>query len=150
MKFNRLILASILGAVCLLSARTTIFADPPPSSISVELAAGDEVVEAWVVFSREQQEQGLSGALWLAENEGMIFVLPKEKKTSFHMKGVSIPLSIAYLNWRGKILKIEDMNPKTPERIYEAPAGTRYALEMSSGWFHRHGVKAGDRIRRKT
>ncbi|OGW79343.1 MAG: hypothetical protein A2Z83_09085 [Omnitrophica bacterium GWA2_52_8] len=141
---------TILGGICVVTAHSALFASSPPSSISVELIAGDKAIDAWVVFAQEELEQGLSGVLWLGENEGMIFVLPKKTQTKFHMKGVTIPLSIAYLNWRGKILKIEDMEPKTPERIYEAPDGTRYALEMNQGWFERNGLKEGDRIRRKS
>jgi len=115
----------------------------------VELAAGDQVINAWVVFNEEELERGLSRVEWLGENEGMLFVLPKRVKTKFHMKGVKIPLSIAYLNRRGKILKIEEMDPKTPETVYEAPDEARYALEMNQGWFKRHGFKVGDFIRRK-
>ena len=150
MKFRHLAALTILGGICVVTAHSALFASSPPSSISVELIAGDKAIDAWVVFAQEELEQGLSGVLWLGENEGMIFVLPKKTQTKFHMKGVTIPLSIAYLNWRGKILKIEDMEPKTPERIYEAPDGTRYALEMNQGWFERNGLKEGDRIRRKS
>ena len=150
MKFRRLFIPVILGVVYLFAARSALFASSPPSSISVELIAGDKVIDAWVVFAQEELEQGLSGVLWLGENEGMIFVLPKKTQTKFHMKGVTIPLSIAYLNWRGKILKIEDMDPKIPKRIYEAPDETRYALEVNQGWFERNGLKEGDRIRRKS
>jgi len=149
-KFRHLAALTILGGICVVTAHSALFASSPPSSISVELIAGDKAIDAWVVFAQEELEQGLSGVLWLGENEGMIFVLPKKTQTKFHMKGVTIPLSIAYLNWRGKILKIEDMEPKTPERIYEAPDGTRYALEMNQGWFERNGLKEGDRIRRKS
>lgn len=150
MKFRRFFTQTILGGICLLAVHSALFASPPPSSISVELTAGDNVIDAWVVFAQEELEQGLSGVLWPGADEGMIFVLSKNTKAKFHMKGVTIPLSIAYLNWRGKILAIEDMDPKTPERIYEAPEGTRYALEMNQGWFDRNGVKVGDRIRRRT
>ena len=150
MKFRHLAALTILGGICVVTAHSALFASSPPSSISVELIAGDKAIDAWVVFAQEELEQGLSGVLWLGENEGMIFVLPKKTQTKFHMKGVTIPLSIAYLNWRGKILKIEDMDPKIPERIYEAPDDTRYALEVNQGWFERNGVKVGDRIRRKS
>jgi len=149
-KFRRLLALTIFGGICLLAARSATFALPPPSSISVELMAGGKAIDAWVVFAESELEQGLSGVLWLGANEGMIFVLPKKTKTRFHMTGVTIPLSIAYLNGRGKILKIEDMDPKTPERIYEAPDDTRYALEVNQGWFDRNGVKKGDRIRRRS
>jgi len=130
-KFRHLAALTILGGICVVAAHSALFASSLPSSISVELVAGDKVIDAWVVFAQEELEQGLSGVLWLGENEGMIFVLPKKTQTKFHMKGVTIPLSIAYLNWRGKILKIEDMDPKIPERIYEAPDDTRYALEVN-------------------
>lgn len=120
-----------------------------PSSISVELDAGEKVINAWVVFTQGALEQGLSDVSWLGEDEGMIFVLPKNARVKFHMEGVKIPLSIAYINWRGKILKIEDMDPEMPERIYEAPEGARYALEMNQGWFERNGLKPGDPVRRR-
>ena len=146
---QRLFAFMILGGICLFTVRFTLLASPPPSSISLELIAGEKAIDAWVMFAQEELEQGLSGVAWLGENEGMLFILPKKVKTKFHMKGVEIPLSIAYLNRRGKILKIEDMDPKTPERIYKAPDETHYALEMSQGWFSRNDIQVGDRIRRK-
>jgi len=144
-----LLTVTILGGISLFTAHSVLLASPPPSSISVELIAGEKVIDAWVVFAKEELEQGLSGVPWLREDEGMLFVLPKKVKTKFHMRGVKIPLTVAYLNGRGKVLKIEDMDPKTPERIYEAPDDARFALEMNQGWFCRNGLKTGDRIRRK-
>jgi len=148
-RFRALFAPILLFVICFFAAEARSIASPPPSSIWVELDAGEEVIHAWVVMKEEELERGLSGVLWLGENEGMLFVLPKKGKTKFHMKGVRIPLSIAYLNRRGKILAIEDMDPKTPERLYEAPDEARYALEMNQGWFKRHGLKVGDFIRRK-
>ena len=145
---QRLLTLTILCGICLFGAQSALLASPSPSSISVELIAGEKVIDAWVVFAQKELEQGLSGLPWLGENEGMLFVL-KKNKTKFHMKGVKVPLSIAYLDGRGKILKIEDMNPETPELIYEAPDKTRYALEMNHGWFKRYGLKEGDQIRRR-
>jgi len=144
-----LLTLTILGGISLFTAHSVLLALPPPSSISIELIAGEKVIDAWVVFTQKELDEGLSGVSWLRENEGMLFVLPKKVKTKFHMKGVKIPLTIAYLNGRGKILKIEDMDPKTPERVYVAPDDTRFALEMNQGWFRRNGLKTGDRIRRK-
>ncbi len=125
-------------------------ASETPIPASVQLIIGKKIVEAKVARADKELEQGLSGISQLMEDEGMLFVLPKNKKTKFHMKGVKIPLSICYLDWRGKILKMEDMNPETPDLIYEAPDKTRYALEMNLGWFLRDGLKKGDQIRRKS
>ncbi len=140
-----LVVAGSFGVYSALLAASAI-----PVPVSVQLIAGKKTVEARVARSDEELEQGLSGISQLGEDEGMIFVLPKKGKTKFHMKGVKIPLSISYIDWRGKILKIEDMDLKTPERIYEAPDKTRYALEMNLGWFGRSGLKKGDQIRRKS
>lgn len=125
-------------------------ASETPIPASVQLITGKKIVQAKVARAGEELEQGLSGVSQLGEDEGMIFILPKNIRTKFYMKGVKIPLSISYLDWRGKILKIEDMDPKTPEHIYEAPDKTRYALEMNRGWFERSGLKKGDQIRRKS
>ena len=149
MRYRALTLPILIGGICLFGAGSRAHASPPPSSISLELEAGDKTITAWVVVTSNELEQGLSDILWLGENEGMLFVLPKRVKTKFHMKEVKISLSIAYLNRRGKIVKIEDMDPKKPEVLYEAPGEARYALEMSQGWFKRHGLKEGDSIRRK-
>lgn len=139
-----------IGGICLFGSGSRAFTSSPPSSISLELEAGGKSIEAWVVISKQELEQGLSGAPFLRENEGMIFILPRNTKTKFHMKGVTIPLTIAYLDRRGRILRIEDMDPETPDRIYEAPDEARYALEMNRGWFRRNAVRVGDRVRRKS
>ena len=146
--FVALIIHAIGGSLGIYSI--LLAASESPMPVSVQLIAGKKIVETKVARADKELEQGLSGISQLGEDEGMIFVLPKKSKTKFHMKGVKIPLSIAYLDWRGKILKIEDMDPKTPESIYEAPDKTRYALEMNQGWFERSGLKKGDSIRRKS
>ncbi len=122
----------------------------PPDPVSVQIIAGAKVIQAKVARANAELQTGLSGISRLGEDEGMLFVLPKKGKIKFHMGGVKVSLSIAYIDWRGKILKIEDMDTKTPGRIYEAPDKTRYAIEMNRGWFGRYGLKKGDQIRRKT
>jgi len=116
---------------------------------TVALLAGEEVIHVRVARTPEELEKGFKGRDFLPDNEGMLFILPKEKN-AFHMKGVSIPLSIAFIDRRGRILKIEEMDPEVArERIHEAPEGTRFALEMKRGWFRERDIKEGDRIRRK-
>lgn len=145
-----LALAILFGAGSFEIYTTFLEAAETPILTLVQLISGKKIVEAKVARTEEELERGLAGTSDLGEDKGMIFVLPKNRQSKFHMRDVSIPLSIAYLDWRGKISKIEDMDPKTPERIYEAPENTRYALEMNLGWFERSGIKKGDQVRRKS
>ncbi|MDQ1003614.1 uncharacterized membrane protein (UPF0127 family) [Neobacillus niacini] len=47
----------------------------------------------------------------LPENEGMLFVFSEKTYGGFWMKNTLIPLSIAFLDSDGRILKIRDRSP---------------------------------------
>ena len=59
----------------------------------------------------EEQILGLMYRDKLEENDGMLFVFPKEKVLSFWMKDTRIPLSIAFIKAEGRIIQIESMKP---------------------------------------
>ena len=78
-------------------------------------------------------------------DHGMLFVYPDEAPRGFWMKDTRLPLSIAFADHTGKIVKISDMQPFSLERVPSLyPA--MYALEMNQGWFAEHGVEKGDLI----
>ena len=56
------------------------------------------------------------------------------------------PLSVAFIDGRGKIVSIHDMEPQT-ENSHCAAAPARFALEMSKGWFKSRGIAAGETLR---
>ena len=102
-------------------------------------------VVAEVADTNHAREQGLMGRKFLGEDEGMLFVYTDEKPRSFWMKNTPLPLSIAYADKGGKIVKILDMEPYSEDRVQSLyPA--QYALEMRQGWFSEHGVESGDLI----
>ena len=101
--------------------------------------------EIWVEVVRtpEERAQGLMGRKHLGEDEGMLFIFEKEDYHSFWMKNTLIPLSIAFIDREGKILKIADMEPLTLDS-HPPPKPILYALEMKRGWFLTNGVQVGD------
>jgi uncharacterized protein len=101
--------------------------------------------EIWVEVVRtpEERAQGLMGRKHLGEDEGMLFIFEKEDYHSFWMKNTLIPLSIAFLDREGKILKIADMEPLTLDS-HPPPKPILYALEMKKGWFSTNGIQVGD------
>jgi uncharacterized membrane protein (UPF0127 family) len=104
--------------------------------------------EIWVEVVRtpEERAQGLMGRKHLGEDEGMLFIFEKEDYHSFWMKNTLIPLSIAFIDREGKILKIADMEPLTLDS-HPPPKPILYALEVKKGWFSMNGLQVGDILR---
>ena len=61
------------------------------------------------------------------------------------MKNTLIPLSIAFLDDRGVIVNIADMQPQTRDEHCSAQP-VRYALEMNQGWFATRNIRPGFKI----
>ncbi|GEM90241.1 MULTISPECIES: DUF192 domain-containing protein [Oceanithermus] len=106
-----------------------------------------------VAETPEQQMRGLMYRTELAEDHGMVFLFPRATDVGFWMKNTKIPLSIAFFDQNGRIVRILDMDPCTlpPEESDRCPVyapGLAYvgALEVNQGWFAARGVKEGDSI----
>jgi len=108
-----------------------------PVELKVELAT---TPEAW--------SRGLMFREHLPEDQGMLFIFPEAQGSPFWMKNTWIPLSIAFADQNGVILRILDMEPceEDPCPSYYPGVAYRQALEVNQGWFERHGVKEGDRF----
>lgn len=63
------------------------------------------------------------------------------------MKNTSVPLSVAYIDPRGVILEIHDLQPHNTNSVVAASDNVQYALETSQGWFERHKIQPGTLIR---
>jgi uncharacterized membrane protein (UPF0127 family) len=75
----------------------------------------------------------------------MLFVYEVEQYLSFWMKNTSIPLSIAFIDSKGRITDILDMKPFDDEQPnYVSSGPVMYALEVNQGFFDERGVKVGD------
>lgn len=97
------------------------------------------------------RDKGLMFVEKLPENEGMLFVFSDETYGGFWMKNTLIPLSIAFLDTEGKILKILDMVPCKEELCptYDPEITYHYALEVNLGWFEKNQIKEGDLVKFK-
>ncbi len=108
-----------------------------------QLTVKGKKIRAAVVQTEEEKARGLMFRESLGKDEGMLFVYDREEILTFWMKNTPLPLSIAFIDQRGKIVDIQDMEPfnlQTHASILPA----RYALEMNQGWFKKNGIKVGD------
>ena len=111
---------------------------------------GDEVtVHVEVADSQAEHARGLMGRTDLPDDAGMVFVFSTDSTSAFWMKDTLIPLSIAFYDESGTIVRILDMEPciRDPCVLYDPEASYRGALEVNRGAFERWGVREGDVLR---
>ncbi len=111
-----------------------------------ELGVGMYRIEAEVAHTNQMRQIGLMNRRAMPPQRGMVFVFPTLAAHCMWMKNTYLPLSVAFLDSRGRVLNIEDMQPHTEDN-HCAAAPARFALEMNLGWFRERGVKPGDTVR---
>lgn len=132
----------------------TASADPSPSfnrgTVIIDTRDGTTLLHVFVAQTEQERERGLMGVRSLEPDEGMVFIFFEPTTGGFWMKDTLIPLSIAFFDVDGKILKILDMKP-CPAATKACPIytpGVSYlgALEVNQGTFDRLGVTEGDTV----
>jgi uncharacterized protein len=125
----------------------------PPFNVSevtlIGPGADDEVtVPVFVAASRPDRQLGLQHREELPAGTGMVFLFPEDSTSGFWMKDTLIPLSIAFADADGRIVRIIDMEPceADPCPVYDPEATYRMALEVNQGFFDTVGADEGWRI----
>lgn len=106
-----------------------------------------------IARSTGERSRGLMDRETLAPDAGMLFVYNEERNAdhSFWMYQTLIPLDIAYLDQKGTIRAIRQMQPCPSDLgrdcpTYEAGVPFHLALEMNQGYFQSRGFEVGDRL----
>jgi uncharacterized membrane protein (UPF0127 family) len=108
----------------------------------LELFAGMHRIEAEVAATSDSRQVGMMQRTIMPPQRGMLFVFPEVAKHCMWMRNTLLPLSVAFLDESGRIINVEDMQPKT-ENNHCSTKPARYALEMNLGWFRSRGLGAG-------
>jgi uncharacterized protein len=116
------------------------------SLFKIPLYINNKEISVEVAKTAEEATRGLMGRKDLGKDEGMLFIFETEGYHGFWMKDTYIPLSIAFIDKEGRIVRITDMKPLTLES-HLPPQPILYALEMKKGWFSKNGIKVGDVIK---
>jgi uncharacterized membrane protein (UPF0127 family) len=111
------------------------------------LTAGMHLIKAEIARTDAQRAQGLMFRDELPANAGMVFVFDAPATQCMWMKNTPLPLSVAFIDAKGKIVNIVDMQPHTLDSHCSTKGvPVRYALEMKQGWFRQRHIKAGMKI----
>ncbi len=112
-----------------------------PHCDTADIEIGGVPVTVEIADTAERRQFGLMFRPPLPDDRGMLFIFPEARTLSFWMRNCPNPLDIAYLNDAGQILKFERMDAFAEHGGYSSPGPVRLAIELSAGWFERHGVK---------
>lgn len=112
----------------------------------ISLEAGGQTLKVEIARTEAEQARGLMYRTELADNHGMLFVYSRPTQVAYWMKNTFIPLSIAFIDSRKRIVNISDMAPNNETRTYPSAGPVQYVLEVNQGWFAQHQVKPGDSV----
>jgi len=111
----------------------------------VQLTAGGHEFQVYVARGAKERALGLMHRQELPPDEGMLFMSERRAVQKFWMKDTPLPLSIAFLDEDGTILKIADLLPHAL-RSESSVQPVRFVLEMNQGWFAERGIGPGMRL----
>ena len=118
----------------------------PVKDIKIIRQDGSEfIVKAEIAEKPEDRNHGFMERKNIPDGTGMLFIFDRDQLLSFWMKNTPHPLSIAYIDSKGKIRNIFDMNPYSTDSIIST-VSVRYALEVPQGWYKKNGITEGDTV----
>lgn len=142
----------LIGAFCIGQSLSAKEESPSPAPIvinqglpTIPLTAGIHVIQTELAQTPEQRSIGLMGRTSLANHRGMLFVFEQSSIQCFWMKNTLIPLSVAFVDQRGVVTQINDMEPLSLEQ-HCSKQEVPFVLEMNKGWFKKNGIRPGDRL----
>jgi uncharacterized membrane protein (UPF0127 family) len=114
-----------------------------PAEITLELGRG--IIKAEVANTPASRERGMMKRKRFGINRGMLFVLDTPEAVCLWMKNTGIPLSAAFIDNSGLVVKTVDLEPNSKEEKC-APVPIRYVLEVNRHWFDQNDVKPGSKL----
>lgn len=116
----------------------------PVQDVKIIRQDGSEfIVKSEIAIKPEDRNHGFMERKNIPDGTGMLFIFERDQTLSFWMKNTPHPLSIAYIDSKGKIRNIFDMNPYSTDSIIST-VSVRYALEVPQGWYKKNGITEGD------
>ena len=117
-----------------------------PKLATIQLFLGAAELETEVADENHERMTGMMHRTEMGENEAMLFAFPYPHQTGFYMKNTTIPLSIAYIDRKSRIVEIHNLQPGNTNTVKSRSRQIMYALEVNQGWFAKNGIKPGNII----
>ncbi|OMP30328.1 DUF192 domain-containing protein [Mangrovimonas sp. DI 80] len=118
-------------------------------TLSLYKAASDSLVKTISIEIADDDYQTQTGLMYrnsMENNQGMLFIFPREEFHSFYMKNTRIPLDIIFIDKDKTIINIQKNAKPFDETSLPSTAPAQYVLEINGGLSDEWNLSAGDRI----
>jgi uncharacterized membrane protein (UPF0127 family) len=82
----------------------------------------------------------------LGENEGMLFLFPREQPLSFWMKNTFISLDMIFVSSDWRVVGVVKNVPPLTEDRRMVEGASQYVLEFAAGTAERNNIQSGSRV----
>lgn len=149
-----LVAAMLLPAACSATAGSSVAPAPfgtdadrlPAARVRIDGGAVRVELDVRVAEDPEDRARGLQGVAVLPEGAGMLFLFPTDRTGGFWMRGTLVPLDIAFLDGRGRVLAVASMTPCAEDPCPLTDPGLPYRAALEAGAGVLDGVVPGDRV----
>jgi uncharacterized membrane protein (UPF0127 family) len=142
-RVRTLLMAVFLNAACLTSHAQT---QAQPELPITKLSIGGKTIGAEIADEEHERAAGLMFRKELADDAGMLFIMPQTGPVAFWMRNTELPLTIAYIAPNGAIMELHDLEPFNERPVPSSFPHIAYALEMPRGWFTKNNIWPGERV----
>lgn len=93
-----------------------------------------------------ERQLGLMNRKEMKENQGMLFIFPRQDYQSFWMRNTLISLDMIFVNDKKKIVTIHKNTKILSDQSYPSSEPAKYVVEVLGGFADRYNIQVGDKI----
>lgn len=145
---GKLLLGALYISIAVAIVATAMLAVSGKNSLQSRVSIGGEEIAVIVADTQDARAKGLSGHNGLGPNEGMLFNFQKPGIYGFWMKDMQFPIDIIWLDENKRVVDSwENATPESYPQIYTPHASSQFVLEVPSGFYLKHNLKIGDKLK---
>ncbi len=126
---------------------TVVFGE---TTLTIETKQGVRSFQVEVARTPEQLARGLMYRTELAEDAGMLFLFPRERRISMWMRNTLIPLDMIFITASGRVAEVVPDTRPLSEEMITAQQPVQAVLEVRAGTAASLGIRPQDRVRWET
>jgi uncharacterized membrane protein (UPF0127 family) len=103
-------------------------------------------IDAEIAETEETRHLGLMYREGMKEDQGMLFIFPREEPQGFYMRNTILSLDIIFVNSKKQIVKIHKRTEPFSENTLPSVKPAVYVVEVNAGYADKFGIKEGNYI----
>lgn len=103
-------------------------------------------IDLEIADNEYERQLGLMNRKEMKENQGMLFIFPRQDYESFWMRNTLMSLDMIFVNSQKKIVTIHKNTKTLSDTSYPSSEPAMYVVEVTAGFTDKHNIIVGDKI----